>query len=286
MGTSPRPRGRWTLVSPGLALRLAILLGVCGVQGSCTPPAPPAPSQITLERVRGMVSVVRHGQSLAVHVPMPLASGDVVETAAETTAVVRYPEAHEVRLMPETRVQLASLLVFFGEIVVKARGFFRVENEFVSLEVESTEFWFRVGRDQTVAMGVFTGRVRLASKLGRWRPLQVLRDEVYTVPRDGEPIRESRALRPIPPPPEDGWCCVDSQLSRDDRGDATDCRRRGGQFFAAEEEARRVCREPRGWCCSPNGRVFETTETACTRAGGSLYRSQREAQNDGRCKIY
>jgi hypothetical protein len=216
---------------------------------------------------------------------MPLAIGDVVETAAETTAIVRYPEAHEVRLMPETRVQLASIFVFFGEIIVKARGFFRVENEFVSLEVESTEFWFRVGRDQTVAMGVFTGRVRLASKLGRWRPLQVLRGEVYTVPRDGEPIREreSRGLLPILPPPEESWCCVDSHLSRDD---ATNCRRRGGQSFAAEGEARRVCREPRGWCCSPNGRVFETTETACTRASGSLYRTQREAQNDGRCKIY
>jgi hypothetical protein len=282
MGNPPRPRGRCALVSHVLALRLAILLVVGGVQGSCTSLAPLAPSQITLEHVRGMVSVVRQGQSLAVHVPMPLEIGDVVETDAETTAIVRYPEAHEVRLMPDTRVQLTSIFVFFGEIFVKARGFFRVENEFVSLEVESTDFWFRVRRDQTIAMGVFTGRVRLASKLDRWQPLRVVRGEVYTVPRDGGPIRESRELPPMPPPPEQGWCCVDSQLSR--RDDATDCRRRGGQFFASEGEARRLCREPRGWCCSQNGRVFDTTETSCTRAGGSLYRTQREAQNDGRCK--
>jgi len=167
---------------------------------------------------------------------------------------------------------------------VKARGFFRVENEFVSLEVESTEFSFRVGSDQTVSVRVVAGRVRLASKTGRWRPIRVIRGEGYTVPRNGVPIRDPRDLPPSPPPPEQGWCCVDGKLSRDE---ATDCRRRGGRFFDAEEQARRLSRdrEAGGWCCNQNGRLFETTETQCTREGGKLYPTRREATNDRKCSI-
>jgi FecR protein len=283
MGHPPQATGRRALVPYVLALRLAILLVWCGVQVSCIPPMPPAPSYITLEQVRGMVSVFRQGQAIAVHVPMPLAIGDVVQTGADATATIRYPAGHEVRLMPDTRVQLASIFVFFGEIFVQARGFFRVENEFVSLEVEGTEFWFRVERDQSVATGVLAGRVRLASKLGRWTPIRMSRGEVYTVLPNGRPIREAQRLPPVPPPPpEYGWCCVDGQLSRDD---ATDCRWRGGRFFTSESQARQLCREPRGWCCTQNGRVVETTQPQCTRAGGRLYRTQREAGNDRRCRI-
>jgi hypothetical protein len=327
MGKVRASRRRHSLISRFLNLRLIILLVLGCVHAGCeTLPIMPSrkPSSITLEQPRGSVSVIRQGRWIAVGLPMPLEIGDEVETSGDSSATIRYPEGHEFRLMPETRVRLDSIFVLFGEIrafVRGVRGFFRVESDFVSLDVEGTEFWFRVERDQTVRMGVFAGSVRLSSKTGRWRSIRVTRGEVYTIPRDGLPREDTRGTVPTPPPPDRGWCCLDGRVSRDR---ATDCRRQGAQFYDSEEQARLYCKEPLGWCCgrdgriirateaecrrkaddfyasereaarhcqrqewccNRNGRVFETTEAQCRREGGSLYDTRRAAERDRKCWI-
>jgi FecR protein len=281
MGKVRASRGRHSLISRFLNLRLIILLVLGCVHAGCEtlPPIVPSrePSSITLEQPRGSVSVIRQGRWIAVGLPMPLEIGDEVETSGDSSATIRYPEGHEVRLMPETRVRLDSIFVLFGEIrafVRGVRGFFRVESDFVSLDVEGTEFWFRVERDQTVGMGVFAGSVRLSSKTGRWRSIRVTRGEVYTIPRDGLPREDTRGTVPTPPPPDRGWCCLDGRVSRDR---ATDCRRQGGQFYDSEEQARRYCKEPLGWCCV-EANLSREDAADCQRKRGRFYDAEDQAR--------
>src|SRR5262245_17716182 len=145
------------------------------------------------EHVTPFVDVIAHGRSVPIRAPMLLESGDEIETYADASALIRYPEGHEIQLLPNTRIRLGSIYVFWGEIrafIKAARGYFRVESEFVSLDVEGTRFWFRVQRDQTISMGVSEGRVRLSSKAGRWPSILVRPGEAYAIPRDGRPVRQ------------------------------------------------------------------------------------------------
>ncbi|HEX5720413.1 MAG TPA: hypothetical protein VF179_29935 [Thermoanaerobaculia bacterium] len=65
-------------------------------------------------------------------------------------------------------------------------------------------------------------------------------------------------------------------------GTEADCRRAGGELYRDQREAEERCRVE-GWCCSRDGKVFFGTEADCRRAGGELYRDQREAEE--RCRV-
>lgn len=178
----------------GALLLLFLLLPGCAPPPSRQPAAP-----IVLDQVSTGVAVKRQGRSLAIWPGIPLEVGDEIETDADSRTVIRfYPAGHEVRLMPNTRVQLHSIFAFFGELFVKAKGHFKVENEFVELDVEGTEFWFKVSRDQTVNVDVKAGSVGCRSKLNRWKTFSVRSGEEYVIPAGKNPIPVK--VTPIPPP--------------------------------------------------------------------------------------
>lgn len=254
---------------------LGMLLPLFLFLPGCVPPPSRQPSApIVLDQVSEGIILLRHGRSLAIWPGIPLEIGDEIETDADSRTVIHfYPAGHEVRLMPNTRVQIHSIFAFFGEIFVKAKGFFKVENEFVELDVEGTEFWFRVSRDQTVTINVNTGSVRCRSKLNRWETFPVRSGEEYVIPPNKAPI----PVKQIPPEPEQGGCCVEGRVFQ---GDRSLCARRGGRYFNSAADARRACEptDTSGWCCV-NGNLNRDSASGCKKRRGQFFNSESEARH-------
>lgn len=131
------------------------------------------------------VSVTRAGQRLPPALPLALQPGDEIDVGADATVLIRFPEGHEAYVLPHSRVRVGSLFAYFGEMLVRAKGLFRVDTEFVTAGVEGTEFWARIDKDQDASFGVMEGRVRLSSKSGDWPSVLMKENDVYSL-RGGE----------------------------------------------------------------------------------------------------
>jgi hypothetical protein len=160
----------------------------------------PAPDSVVANRG---VRVLRGSESLIALDNLDLHTGDVIETPSGASAVLRYPEGHEVLLTPGTRVKLGSIFVFFGEIIVRARGFFRVETTVLTAGVEGTDFLVRAtdsGRavDVIVAEGAVVCKSTAAEG---WAPVRVAAAEQLTAiatpkANGGDPDLKYRTIRP------------------------------------------------------------------------------------------
>lgn len=219
----------WRLVAWALASLLLLLTSGCAAPGglllhnvgAVDAAQPGSYVNASAAQVRDGLRIHRSGQPLVVDVGMPLATGDVVESLAGTLVVIRFPDGHEAVLLPGTRVQLGSLIADFGEFFVRVfkqtQGQFKVKTKYVTAGVEGTSFWVRVGHDNSLAVGVLDGSIRLSSATDSWQPVPVLADEVATVQRDQPPTKAQQArdqvdsivrlmrsglrLAPRPPPP-------------------------------------------------------------------------------------
>jgi hypothetical protein len=145
--------------------------------------------------LQGSLDVMRNGQLMPVSLSMPLMTGDELLTHRDTLAIIRYPEGHDVYLMPDTRVRLGSIFTFFGEIFVRAKGFFQANTEFVSAGVEGTEFWLKVEANNVVKLGVLSGSVNMRSSTGRWSPVRLVSNQVFSVNRNKPPVKEKAPAR-------------------------------------------------------------------------------------------
>lgn len=194
----------WTLAGT-----LALLLTGCAAPplapvlhqvGQADPQRPHEVSTASAEQTTRGLHIERAGQPLAAVVGMLLASGDVIESGPHTLAVVRFPEGHELTLLPQTRVRLGSAWLDWGEIYVRKfqqlvqqlPGQFKVKTRYVTAGVEGTAFWVRLAKDDALAVGVVEGRVSLASVQARWQPVALGPSEVATVLRDAPPSKDAR----------------------------------------------------------------------------------------------
>lgn len=198
----------WRAAAAALVvLCIGLLLGGCATNelvlynvGSADPKQPGSYVQASPEQARQGLRISRDGQALPIRVPMPVAVGDVIETLPLTLVVIRFPEGHEVTMLPGTQVRLGSADIRFGEVYVRSflqwvqstQGRFKVKTDYVTAGVEGTEFWVRVGRDASMSVGVVDGRVSLTSVGGRWQPVDLLPSEVATVARDAPPTKSAR----------------------------------------------------------------------------------------------
>jgi hypothetical protein len=175
---------------------------------------PPAYVEVTPEEAARGIVVTRAGRRIPVTVPMELQPGDEVRVEPFYLATITFPGGHEATLMPDTRLRLGSILELVGRVFVTARGYFKVETEYVAAGVKGTEFWVRVTPDQVASAGVISGSITVASRVGRWDPVEVMRDEIVTMRRDQPPTKElkqraeldaiwqtMRRLRTLPPRP-------------------------------------------------------------------------------------
>lgn len=117
------------------------------------------------------VDVMRKGARSQPKNNMALEAGDEIRTNAQSTAVITYAEGARVYVQPNTHVRLGSIFVFIGEVLVKARGLFKVQTEYATAASEGTEYLVRVEQaapEAHVRVVVAEDRVGLSSTAGRW----------------------------------------------------------------------------------------------------------------------
>ncbi len=114
------------------------------------------------------VGVVRKGAPAHAKHHMSLEPGDEIRTDAQSTAVLTFAEGARVYVQPNTHVRLGSIFVFIGEVLVKARGLFKVKTEYATAASEGTEYLVRVDPEARVRVVVAEDRVALTSNSGRW----------------------------------------------------------------------------------------------------------------------
>jgi ferric-dicitrate binding protein FerR (iron transport regulator) len=114
------------------------------------------------------VGVVRKGAPAQAKHNMSLEPGDEIRTDAQSTAVLTFAEGARVYVQPNTHVRLGSIFVFIGEVLVKARGLFKVKTEYATAASEGTEYLVRVDPEARVRVVVAEDRVALTSNSGRW----------------------------------------------------------------------------------------------------------------------
>lgn len=204
---APRHTGRWRGRWRGLAALLMLTLAGC----ASAPPAPSGPLLISVgvlnpaqpqnireasaEQVQRGVSVQRAGRELPARVGLALASGDRLATDGQTLALIDFPDGHQVYVLPGTRLQLGSVRLEIGDILVKLervaaqlKNLFKVQTEFVTAGVEGTEFWVRARPGDKLELGVVDGRVRLASVNGAWAPVAVGPGQAYRTAGNAAPV--------------------------------------------------------------------------------------------------
>lgn len=239
------------------------------------PAAPGGYVDVDAAAAAGHVRVTRGGQTLALHLPLALQPGDVIETAPASGAVIRL-ERGEAVLGPETRVRMGSLEVIFGRIFASVRGLFRAEDGNVAADVEGTRFAFESQRGGATRVVVLDGVVRCSPKLGGWTPVRVSAGHslslagsaqpslTVTSPAEREEIR--RWTEAVTNAPRAGYCCADGRVFPTL---SNACR---GRFESSEDEARRQCAP--GWCCR-HGDVRQSVRAECA---GSFHSDRRAAE--------
>jgi hypothetical protein len=81
------------------------------------------------------------------------------------------------------------------------------------------------------------------------------------------------AERACAPKPEVGWCC---EAGRVTSGTRDQCR---GKFYTDRQSAERACAPaPTGWCCLPNYRLEQMTNTSCIASKGKFYTDPNAAR--------
>jgi hypothetical protein len=245
------------------------------------------------------IEIVRQGSPITARRHLSLEQGDRVSTDSESTAIIRYANGTVVYVRPNSVVRIGSIFVEIGEIFVRAKGFFRVDTEFVTAGVEGTEYVVRVGPQQQTGVIVLEGRVGCESKLQRWPKFSLGPLEKARFEREGPPdrsrageaeIQEIRRWvneidRILPPPipqfelPKRGYCCTDKSLFPNET--AVSCQRESGRFYDDFEVARRECSRvspAAGFCCV-DARLSESSEQYCQNRRGRYFNSYDAGRN-------
>jgi ferric-dicitrate binding protein FerR (iron transport regulator) len=152
MGTRDTPARRGARWARGLLL--ALLCGCAGLHEG--PVHPGMDSRATLPRLYADpgVRIERPAQGLIAYTKgMALQTGDVIQTA-DGYAVIDFDRGNVVDLRPNTRIQLGSITLFFGELFARivdiaAHGGGQVVTDELAASVEGTEYAVR----RTVAPG-------------------------------------------------------------------------------------------------------------------------------------
>lgn len=200
------------------------------------------------------VDVRRNGQRLDSRTSLNLKPGDVVETGPRAGALIRFENGGEAILAPSTKVQLGSLEVFFGEVLVDLRGKFEVYNQRLVAALRGTRFLFESRPGRLTRVAVLEGSVNCISRSGSWEPVRLdtgrqLRAD-YSTNRRPQPMsltpREiasiERRFTAIRDAAEKGFCCSGRGTVRESY--SNQCQ---GHFERTRREAERQCEK--GWCC-------------------------------------
>ncbi len=161
------------------------------------------------------VGVIRAGRPVELGPHVDLRPGDLITTGADTSLLIRYPDGNEVFVGPESRIELGSIRIFFGNLLMKVRGAFEVRTEFISASSEGTIYTVGVDRNGSAVCNVLEGTVRIASRGGGFEALRSGAATQVSWMRDSKPasrplaageleqtrqwVQEIERLAPAPP---------------------------------------------------------------------------------------
>lgn len=149
-----------------IALVVGVMLSACHVPhanlGNLTSMGKVTPSS-------GGVTILRGGTPVAAMRGVELEAGDVVETDANSTAVIDFIDG-SATLMPKTKVTVGSIWTWFGKVFFS--GPVDNDTEYTNMSVEGTEYLSEVQSDRLVVT-VLAGHVRVSSKTGAFAPVAV-----------------------------------------------------------------------------------------------------------------
>jgi hypothetical protein len=114
------------------------------------------------------IEVIRQGVRSPVQDNMGVQPGDEIRTGPQTTAVLSFIDGARVFVQPATHIRIGSIFVYFGEVLVKVKGYFQVETRYATAGSEGTQYLVRVDPGDQVRVVVAEGRVGLVSRSRRW----------------------------------------------------------------------------------------------------------------------
>lgn len=117
----------------------------------------------------GGVKILRGGATVPAADGIELQAGDVVETDAQSTAVIEFADG-SATLMPGTKVTVGSIWTWFGKVFCS--GPVNNDTDYANMSVEGTEYLAEVTNDRLVVT-VLDGHVRVSSKKGAFAPVAV-----------------------------------------------------------------------------------------------------------------
>lgn len=165
----------WPALLPRVALGLLLLTFLAASASAATTLNVVQNGELVRYAAIPGVSVIRQGARLVAGNNMQLQTGDEIRTDAQSTAVLSFASGARVYVQPNAHVRLGSIFVFIGEVLVKVKGYFKVETEYATAASEGTEYLVRVERDARVRVVVAEDLVGLTSNSKRWEktPLEV-----------------------------------------------------------------------------------------------------------------
>lgn len=121
-------------------------------------------------RVARGVRILRQGKETTPELGMELREGDTIATDGHTRIVLTSTLGSEIFLGPDSEATAHKGSVFLnrGRLFSRLRELFRLETRFVFAGVEGTEVDLSVDSGDVVSLTVLAGKVRVASRTGRW----------------------------------------------------------------------------------------------------------------------
>ena len=221
---------------------------------------------VRVELDQGLVTVSRQGRTLP-QATSRLQVGDEVETGPDSVALILFRDLGEVMLLPNTRVPIGSIEVFFGEVLARVKGLFTASSQNVVAAVQGTSFSL-TSKNGAVRVVVAEGVVQVSPRGAGWSAQRLGAGQAITVSggcdaRVGsasgfEMARLRTRFDVLRQAPRQGFCCVGGSVQP---GQSDQCP--SSMFGRTADDTQRACRAAEtGYCCKA-GKVTSGTAGDC-----------------------
>lgn len=141
------------------------------------------------------IEIIRESEMVQPKLKMPLKKGDEIKTPPGVTALIKFNNGSEVIMMPETHITIESIYVWFGKVIARVRGKFRVKTEYVTASTRGTLFLMSVDKNNQSTVTMVEGSVLLTSNENRWSSIPLQSGHEARVLSGGQPEIERIPLK-------------------------------------------------------------------------------------------
>lgn len=140
------------------------------------------------------IEVTREGEQITPELGLNLEKGDEIKTPSGVTALIRFGDGSEVIMMPDTKITIESIRVWFGKVIARIKGRFKAKTEYVTAGVRSTLFIMTVDQNFQSTLEMVEGSVLLTSNENRWPSIPLQSGQEASILRSQRPEVETMPL--------------------------------------------------------------------------------------------